>query len=151
MRIAKRVLAVDDNPVNLEILNEILGEDYTLKIATSGPEAIAIARKFKPRVVLLDVMMPKMDGLETCRQLRGIQALQDTRIAMVSAKAMPSEQAAGIRAGADDYITKPFDEVEVLALLRQYFEAEAENPPATQFDEPSDDGLVLDLNRSPEH
>ena len=82
-----------------------------------------------PAVVLLDVMMPGMDGLEICRRLRDTPGLRNTAIIMVSAKAMPSERAAGIRAGADDYITKPFDEVELLEVLRRYLKPAAQQEP----------------------
>jgi CheY-like chemotaxis protein len=115
-----RLLAVDDNPVNLEIVAELLGDRFRVKIAQSGAEALRIAERFQPGIVLLDVMMPDMDGLQACRSLRAIPGMGDAAIIMVSAKAMPSEQAAGLRAGADDYITKPFDDDELLAILRKY-------------------------------
>jgi CheY-like chemotaxis protein len=120
MRNRKTILAVDDNPINLGILEEILAGDYLLKFAQTGQEAIRVAAKCTPAMVLLDVMMPGMDGLEVCRRLRDIPGMSESAIIMVSAKAMPSERAAGIRAGADDYITKPFDEVELLAAIRRY-------------------------------
>jgi DNA-binding response OmpR family regulator len=116
----KKLLAVDDNPVNLEIVAEALAGRYRLRLARSGADAIHTAKSFQPDVVLLDVMMPCMDGLETCRQLRAISGLENCVIVMVSAKAMPSEKAAGIHAGADDYITKPFDERELLAILERH-------------------------------
>jgi CheY-like chemotaxis protein len=115
-----KILAVDDNPVNLEILAEALAGRYRLKLAESGAQALQIAQSFQPSVILLDVMMPGMDGLETCRRLRRVPGLNDCIVLMLSAKAMPSEQAAGIRAGANDYLTKPFDEEELLSLLRRY-------------------------------
>jgi CheY-like chemotaxis protein len=120
MRHKTRILAVDDNPINLGILDEMLSGEYRVKFAQSGPQAIDLATRFEPAVILLDVMMPGMDGLEVCRQLRQKAVLSNTAIIMVSAKAMPSEQAAGVSAGADEYITKPFDEVELFALLRRY-------------------------------
>ena len=120
LRRDRRVLAVDDNPVNLEIVAELLSDHYRVKFAQSGAEAIRIAERFQPGIILLDVMMPDMDGLQACRLLRTIPGIGDSAIIMVSAKAMPSEQAAGLRAGADDYITKPFDDNELLAILRKY-------------------------------
>jgi putative two-component system response regulator len=145
MRTRKSILAVDDNPVNLSILEEMLASDYQLKFATSGVEAIRAAARYRPAAILLDVMMPGMDGLETCRRLRENPDLNRTSIIMVSAKAMPSEQAAGIRAGGNDYITKPFDEVELLELLRHYVDRAALDDRFScleQFDE----GSVLDLS-----
>ena len=120
MGVKTTILAVDDNPINLGILEEILASDYRIRFAQTGQEAIRVAAQCEPAAILLDVMMPGMDGLEICRRLRETPGLGNTTIIMVSAKAMPSEQAAGIRAGADDYITKPFDEVELLKVLRRY-------------------------------
>ena len=120
MRRKNKILVVDDNPVNLSILDEILRDEYRMRFAMNGAEAIRVAAQFQPAFILLDVMMPGMDGLETCRRLRATVPLNDTVIIMVSAKAMPSEQVAGISAGADDYVTKPFDEVELLTTLRRF-------------------------------
>jgi putative two-component system response regulator len=119
MRPNKKVLVVDDNPVNLGILEEMLSGDYHLSFARSGEEAVRTANRIRPAVILLDVMMPGMDGLETCYRLRQSVHLGETAIVMVSAKALPSEQAAGMEAGANDYLTKPFDEVDLLVLLNQ--------------------------------
>lgn len=119
MRPNKKVLVVDDNPVNLGILEEMLSGDYQLSFARSGEEALKLAMRIEPAVILLDVMMPGMDGLETCRRLRQCVHLGNTAIIMVSAKALPSEQAAGLAAGANDYLTKPFDEVDLIVLLNQ--------------------------------
>ncbi len=115
----RRVLAVDDNPFNLGIIEEILGDEFALSFATDGADAIRQAKHRRPMAILLDVMMPKLDGLETCRRLRAADGLHDVTIIMTTAKAMPSEREAGFGAGADHYITKPFDEVELLALLRE--------------------------------
>src|SRR5689334_10154336 len=124
LRRDRRVLAVDDNPVNLEIIAELISDRYRVKFAQSGAEALRLAERFQPGIILLDVMMPDMDGLQACRLLRSIPGLSDSAIIMVSAKAMPSEQAAGFRAGANDYITKPFDDNELLEVLRRYSRAE---------------------------
>jgi CheY-like chemotaxis protein len=111
-----KILAVDDQQVNLDILREML-EDYSVRTACDGDEAIRVAREFVPDIVLLDVMMPLLGGIETCRHLRRIPALNDCRIIMVSAKAMAMERAEGLAAGADDYITKPFDDTTLFAAL----------------------------------
>ena len=120
MRTKKQVLVVDDNPVNLSILEEVLDGEYRVSFARNGAEAIRIAAECLPEFVLLDVMMPGMDGLEVCSRLRETAGMRDAVIIMVSAKAMPSERAAGINAGANDYVTKPFDEVELLGILRRH-------------------------------
>lgn len=113
----RKILAVDDNPLNLEILKEIIGDRFRLSCVTSGVDALRVAKEVQPDIVLLDVMMPGMDGLTTCRELRRIQELQHSRIVMVSAKALPSERQAGLAAGANEYISKPFDESELLRAV----------------------------------
>ena len=118
MNAHKRILVVDDNPTNLEIFEEMLDGEYVVLTARDGAESLAIAERFSPRVVLLDVMLPGIDGYEVCRKLRGIAGMSDARIIMVSAKAMPSERVAGMNAGADAYITKPFDDAELLTAIR---------------------------------
>jgi putative two-component system response regulator len=140
----KLVLVVDDNPVNLSILEEMLCDEYRVKFAQNGPEAIRVAAKCQPTYVLLDVMMPGMDGLEVCQQLRATAGPTPPVIIMVSAKAMPSEQAAGIRAGADDYLTKPFDEVELLETLRRYDGVRTDRVGDAAWDE-SDDAATVTL------
>ncbi len=120
MNIQNRILAVDDNLTNLSILDTLLDDDYCLKTAESGEEALEIATSFRPDLVLLDIMMPGIDGYETCRRLRRDPALRHTKIIMVSAKAMLNERLEGYDVGADDYVTKPFDHDELLAKVRVY-------------------------------
>jgi CheY-like chemotaxis protein len=116
----RKVLIVDDNETNLAILTELLESDFTLRAVRAGEEALRVAERFQPGIILLDVMMPGLDGYQTCRRMRASPLLQDAVIIMLSAKAMPSEQAAGIDAGADDYVTKPFDDSELLEKIRKH-------------------------------
>ncbi len=120
MQQQEKVLIVDDHPINVEILEEVLGDQYQLATAFSGDEALSIAPMFQPALILLDIMMPGLDGYETCRQLREDPALRHTKIIMVSAKAMPAERLQGYEAGADDYITKPFNKEELQAKVNVY-------------------------------
>ena len=113
----KRVLVVDDNETNLAIVQEMLEVYYDVHTALTGERALLMARRSRPHAILLDVMMPGMDGCEACRRFRALPETRDAYIIMVSAKAMPSEQQAGLQAGADDYITKPFDDGELMAKL----------------------------------
>jgi len=113
-----RILIVDDHATNVAVLEEILGEHYTLQTATCGEEALAIALDFKPALILLDIMMPGIGGHETCRRIRAHPSLRHIKIIMVSARALVAERLQGYEAGADDYITKPFDEEELVAKVR---------------------------------
>ena len=114
----KRALVVDDNSLNREIIEEILADEYEILMAAGGVEAITMAERHRPCVVLLDVMMPGLDGYDICRRLRAMPRMADARIVMVSAKAMPSERARGFDAGADAYVTKPFDDGDLVAAIR---------------------------------
>jgi putative two-component system response regulator len=106
----KKILSVDDDPNNNEIIQEILGDDYELRIATTGEEALEIAEDFKPDLILLDVMMPGIDGYETCRRIRENAELRNTEIIMVSAKDSVEDKVRGYGANTFEYITKPFSE-----------------------------------------
>lgn len=115
-----RVLAVDDNPRDLTIVEKTLGGQYQLVTASSGEEALYLAPRYRPDLVLLDIMMPGLDGFETCKRLRAIPSLSNCKIILVSARATTADRLDGYSAGADDYVTKPFDSEELLAKLRVY-------------------------------
>jgi len=115
-----RILAVDDNATNIAVMKEILARTYLLETAANGEEALAKAAVFKPDLVLLDIMMPGINGYEVCRKLRNDPTLCHIKIIMVSAKAMIQERLQGYEAGADDYLTKPFDTEELQAKVKVY-------------------------------
>jgi len=103
-----KILVVDDDPDIVEILRYNLSmAGYDIKSATNGKEAIKKAKIFLPEIILLDVMMPKMDGIETCTIIREIPSLNNTRIIFLSARNEDYTQLSAFDAGADDYITKP--------------------------------------------
>ncbi|UGU16686.1 response regulator transcription factor [Sinomicrobium kalidii] len=119
-----RILLVDDEPDILEIIGyNLSGEGYNVSTAGNGIEAIAKAKKERPHLVILDVMMPEMDGIEACEQLRKIPELSNTVITFLTARGEDYSQVAGFDAGADDYITKPIKPKvlisKVKALLRR--------------------------------
>lgn len=116
----ERILIVDDNPMNISIIEEILGEEFEVNSASSGKEALCLADKFHPDLILLDIMMPDIDGYELCRSLRANKRLAFVKIILISAKSMLNDRLEGYRAGADDYITKPFDPEELLAKTRVF-------------------------------
>ena len=115
-----RILGVDDNPRNLAILRKSFAPQFDLVTAASGEEALEVASRLRPDLILLDIMMPGIDGYETCRRLRADPTLSGIKIIIVSAKAMTSERIEGYAAGADDYLVKPFDQDELLAKVRVY-------------------------------
>jgi CheY-like chemotaxis protein len=116
-----RILIVDDNPLNVEILQYIFNKDFELKTAVSGLEALEVVSAFHPDIVLMDAMMPEMDGYEACRRMRAIPDLSGLKIIMVTAKALPEELQKGIEAGADDYVTKPFDHRDLRSKVNALF------------------------------
>ena len=119
-----KILLVDDEQDILDVVRYNLEkEDYIIESANNGREAIEIAKKFKPQLILLDVMMPEMDGIETCTEIRTINDLSETIIAFLTARSEDYSQIAGFEAGADDYIPKPIKPrvlvSRVKALLRR--------------------------------
>jgi two-component system alkaline phosphatase synthesis response regulator PhoP len=103
-----KILAVDDEPDILEIIAYNLAkEGYDVATASNGVDAIKIAKEFRPDLIILDIMMPKMDGIETCRQIREIEKLKATFIVFLTARNEEFVEVMGFNAGADDYIAKP--------------------------------------------
>ncbi len=126
-----KILLVDDEQDILEFLSyNLKKEGYTVFTADNGREAIRISEKSKPHLVVLDVMMPEMDGIETCREIRQIPAMANSIIIFLTARGEDYSQIAGFDAGADDYVTKPIKPrvlvSRVKALLRRYKEDEPE-------------------------
>ncbi|MBU0489453.1 MAG: response regulator transcription factor [Bacteroidetes bacterium] len=104
----EKILLVDDEPDILEFLRyNLVKENYQVLTAKNGRDAINKAQKEMPHLILLDVMMPELDGIETCRVLRQIPELDNTIIVFLTARSEDYSQIAGFEAGADDYITKP--------------------------------------------
>jgi two-component system, OmpR family, alkaline phosphatase synthesis response regulator PhoP len=119
------ILLVDDEEDILEIIGyNLRNEGYKVIIAHDGKEAILKALESRPHLVILDIMMPEMDGIETCRELRKIKVLNDTIIVFFTAKSEDFIQILGLDTGADDYITKPIKPAvlmsKVNALFRRY-------------------------------
>ena len=103
-----KILLVDDEPDILEIVGyNLRSEGYQVFTATNGSEGVKIARKITPHLILLDIMMPEMDGIEACEKIRTIKSLENVIISFLTARGEDYSQVAGFDAGADDYITKP--------------------------------------------
>jgi two-component system alkaline phosphatase synthesis response regulator PhoP len=126
------ILIVDDEPDILEILSyNLSNEGYNIETADNGVNAVKIAKKIKPQLIILDVMMPEMDGIEACEQIRKIKSLEDTVITFLTARGEDYSLVAGFEAGADDYITKPIKPKvlisKIKALLRRFRSSKKEN------------------------
>jgi two-component system alkaline phosphatase synthesis response regulator PhoP len=126
-----KLLLVDDEPDILEIVSyNLKNEGYQIFTAANGSEAIEMAKKTNPHLILLDVMMPEMDGIEACEKIREIKGLEDVIIAFFTARGEDYSQVAGFDAGADDYITKPVKPKvlvsKVKSLLRRLKKGQAE-------------------------
>lgn len=116
---SKKILIVDDEPFNLDLLEQELGDyDYAIERAGDGVEALEKTQSFEPDVILLDYMMPRMNGLEVVKRLRATPEHQGIPVILLTAKATQEDKVAGLDAGADDYVTKPFDSFELLARVR---------------------------------
>ncbi len=131
-----KLLVVDDEQDIIEFISyNLKKEGYNVHTATNGKQAVKIARDIQPHLIILDVMMPEMDGVETCERLREIPSLDGSLIAFLTARAEDYSQIAGFDAGADDYITKPIKPKvlvsRIKALLKRYgngLSASAEEP-----------------------
>lgn len=119
----KKLLIVDDEP-NIAISLQFLmrREGYDVSLATNGEEGLAKIRQLKPDLVLLDVMMPKMDGFQVCRAVREEEQLAGVRIVMLTAKGREAEAEKGLSLGADAYIPKPFSTSELVSKVNSLLE-----------------------------
>jgi len=125
----EKILLVDDEPDIIDLITYNLEkEGYEIQSATNGRDAIEMAKRFVPDLILLDVMMPEMDGIETCVELREQDSLRNAIIAFLTARGEDYSQIAGFEAGADDYISKPIKPrvliSRIQALLRRKVQAE---------------------------
>jgi len=119
MRTPPLILIVDDNPANLDILQaRLTANSYEIITATDGEAGLAMAREKQPDLILLDIMMPKMDGIEVCQRLKADPALPFMPIVMVTAKADSKDVVAGLEAGGDEYLTKPVDHSALIARVK---------------------------------
>ena len=113
-----RILIVDDNAINIDILRRILRKHYELETAASGEECLVKVPAFKPQLVLLDIMMPGITGYETCERIKSSELGPFVQVILVSGKGSTAERLQGYEAQADDYVVKPFDHDEMLSKVR---------------------------------
>jgi len=114
------VLIVDDNRMNIDLMVEILKNDYTLRVAVSGEAALDIVQDSLPDIILLDIMMPDMDGYEVCKRLKSDERTKAVPVIFITAKAQIEDEAKGLEYGAVDYLTKPVSPAIVLARVKTH-------------------------------
>jgi two-component system response regulator MprA len=125
--VQRRILVVDDDPNILKVMKRGLGfEGYRVQVAESGEDALATARETEPDLIILDLMLPGVDGIEVCRRLRGGL---NTPILMLTARDAVRDKVAGLEAGADDYLAKPFVFDELVARVRALLRRAAPDGP----------------------
>lgn len=142
----KKILIVDDEPDILEFLSyNLIKEGYNVSTASNGAEAINTANKMIPDMIILDVMMPEIDGIETCRQLRNLTTFKNTIIIFLSARSEDYTQIAGLDTGADDYIVKPVKLRILLSKINAFFRRTAESVSKQNIIQTG--SLIIDKNK----
>jgi putative two-component system response regulator len=116
----KKILLVDDSATALMMEQLVVGKTYDVVTAKDGAEALKVALSELPDLILLDVVMPKMDGFEVCRVLRGIEATRNIPIIMVTTRGEGKNVEAGFANGANDYVTKPINHRELLSKIQRH-------------------------------
>jgi DNA-binding response OmpR family regulator len=115
----RRILVVEDDQAIAQMLLKVLGTRYAVEHAPDGNRAIAMASKLLPHLIMLDVMMPGLDGFSTAKQLKAVPALRSVPIIFLTAKSTPADMVKGIQSGARHYLTKPFKVADVLAKVKK--------------------------------
>ncbi|NOX25647.1 MAG: response regulator [Deltaproteobacteria bacterium] len=118
MREHLKILIVDDTPFNIRVLNDLLKADYDIYAANNGAEALRLVPQIKPDLILLDIMMPEMDGYEVCRRLKADKNIAAIPVLFVTAKIEAEDETRGLELGAVDYITKPINPAVVIARIK---------------------------------
>ena len=143
-----KILLVDDEPDIIEILSYNLNkEGYTTLQASSGKKALEVAKRERPHLIVLDVMMPELDGIETCKELREIKELANTIIVFLTARNEDYSQIAGFDAGADDYITKPIKPRVFISRIQAILRRINTNPSTTVDEKQSLGDITINRER----
>lgn len=122
-----KLLVVDDQPINIRIINELFRADCDLHMATHGEQAIAVSKTLQPDLILLDIMMDGMDGLEVCRRLKLDPSTADIPVIFITAKREEDDEALGLELGAVDYISKPLNSAIVRARVKTHLTLKLQN------------------------
>jgi len=118
----QKILIIDDTPANIQILNEFLQQDYAIFFSTNGPDGVRIAQQELPDLILLDIMMPEMDGYEVCAKIKTDPLTRQIPVIFITAMNAEEDEAKGLDAGAIDYITKPVSAPIVKARVKNHLE-----------------------------
>lgn len=122
-----RLLVVDDQPINIQVMHQLFAGEYQVFMATSGAQALQLCKSNPPDLVLLDVVMPQMDGYEVCRQLKADSATRDIPVIFVTANTDTDQETLGLEVGAVDFITKPVVPAVVKARVRTHVTLKLQN------------------------
>lgn len=148
MNAEQKILLVDDEPDILEFLSyNLKKEGYSVSTALNGTEALKIAKEELPDLIIIDVMMPEIDGMETCRQIREIPNLKDVLIAFLTARSEDYSQIAGFEAGADDYINKPIKPRVLVSRIKALLRRGKVNEPGESVQANDLGGIKIDRER----
>ncbi|MBU6191739.1 MAG: response regulator transcription factor [Bacteroidetes bacterium] len=140
-----KILVVDDEPDILEIISyNLRKEGYEVKTAENGLEAVAAAKEFLPDMILLDVMMPKMDGMEACKQIRALPSLKHSFILFLTAREEEFVEVLSFQAGADDFLTKPIKPRALISRIEAVFRRSKEDAKLEQTKQIKLGNLVID-------
>jgi twitching motility two-component system response regulator PilH len=119
--VGKKILIVDDSPTDMKRITLLLkNKGYIISTATDGERALDIVLKDKPDLVLLDVILPKKNGFQVCREVKTDPEIKDVKIILVTSKGQATDKVWGLKQGADGYLTKPFEDQELVKLLAEH-------------------------------
>jgi CheY-like chemotaxis protein len=118
----KRIVVADDEPFILSALQDTLSDSYSVTTASNGAEAIKVAQKVLPDLIILDVMMPEMDGLEACKNLKRDKTTSSIPVILLTAKGQITDIEKGFKSGADAYVVKPFSPARLIEKVEEIFE-----------------------------
>ena len=131
----KNILVVEDEKDIIEVLRYYLEKDnYRVHVAEDGFTALEIAEKVVPNLIILDLMLPRLDGTEVCKRLKADERLREIPIIMLTAKAEEADKVRGLETGADDYVTKPFSAKELMARVKAHIRRREGSLPEKQFE-----------------
>lgn len=148
----QKILIVDDTPANIQILHEVLQSDYTVFFATNGPDALHIVQREVPDLILLDIMMPEMDGYEVCTRIKADPRSHQIPVIFITAMSDEEDEAKGLECGAIDYITKPISPPIVMARVKNHLELKGQRDALEELSmELVDKNRLLENERSLAH